>query len=188
MRDLTELFCKELTVWTQQQAATLLRIDACLLAGRGVMLAGGAVRDAYFGVKEKDYDFVFYNATEQDMLTCLQQFKGRSPYEVEYEVFPQYDGGDERIITVVKVTEWRGPTPYCMDWILYRAKTYTEVLEAFDHTINAFYMKYDPEFHLHVGHHGEWGVCTHNAETDCSPERVERFKEMARIADWEYVE
>lgn len=188
MRDLTELFCKELTAWVTAQAATLLRIDANLPSPAGVMLAGGSVRDAYFGVKEKDYDFAFYNCSTDCMLHCLRMFIARSPYEVEYEVFEQYDGGDERLITVIKVTELRDGTPYCMDWILYDATTRAEVLELFDHSINAFYMQYDSEFKLSIGHHGVWGVCTRNANTDCSPERVGRFKEMARVADWEYVD
>jgi hypothetical protein len=187
MRDLIELFMKHNAEWTREQAATLLRIDSCLVQPAGVMLAGGAIRDAYFGVKPKDFDFVFYNCTSEHVLECLRQFTTRSPYAVETEFFDQYDGGDGRLIGVIKVTEWRDHVPYCMDWILYRACTRAEVLESFDHSINQFYMQYDSNFSLHIGHHGEWGVCTRNTGADCSPERVERFKEMARIADWEYV-
>jgi hypothetical protein len=151
------------------------------------MLAGGAVRDAYFGVNPRDYDFAFYNCTIQQVRECLRQFCARNPYAVEVTEFEQYDGGDERLLTVFKVTEWRDNVPYCMDWIVYDMQTHESVLESFDHSINQFYMQYDSVFKLHIGHHGEWGVCTRNTETDCSPERVERFKEMARIADWEYV-
>lgn len=188
MRNLTNDFHKkDLLAWTQQQAATLLRIDSCLLAGRGVMLSGGAVRDAYFGEVPKDFDFAFYNAADHEVWECLRQFIARSPYEVEVTEFPAHEYDDARVGLVLKVTEYRGHTPYCMDWIVYRsAKTREAVLDTFDHSINAFFMQYDEEFRLTVGYHGEWGVCTRNANTECTPERVERFKEMARVLDWEY--
>lgn len=186
MRDLTELFMRELADWTREQAATLLRIDSCLVNPASVMLAGGAVRDAHFGVKPKDFDFGFYNCTVAQVQECLRQFAARSPYVVECETFDQYDGGDDHLLTVIKVTEWRDHVPYCMDWIVYNTGIREAVLESFDHSINQFFMRYDSNFSLHIGHHGEWGVCTRNTGTYCSPERVERFKEMARIADWEY--
>lgn len=188
MRDLTELFMKELVDWTREQAATLLRIDSCLVRPAGVMLAGGAVRDAHFGVKPKDFDFTFYNCTVVQVQECLRQFAARSPYVVECETFDHYDGGDDRLLTVVKVTEWRDHVPYCMDWIVYNAGTCEAVLESFDHSINQFYMRYDSNFSLHIGHHGEWGVCTRNANATCPDERAARMQELARQIDWEYVD
>lgn len=187
MRDLTKIFHQQAMESTMAASAMLLRIDSNVPARQGVMLAGGWVRDTYFGVKPKDMDFAFWGMSESDMRQVLHMFVMRSPYDVTVAEFEQYEGGDARLALVIKVTEMQPDGPVDMDWILYRATNPQDVLEAFDHSLNAFYMRYDPDFRLMVGHHGEWGVCTRNHSVDCSEERADRMREMARIVDWEYV-
>lgn len=185
MRDLTELFCKELTSATTKMAGMLLSIDANVRSHGGVALAGGWVRDLYFGVTPKDMDFVFWGLTVPEFHEAFQMWQRRNPGEFSYEVYDDdYNGArDGQIDCVIKIN-YEGQQ---MDWILYAANNLTEVLRGFDHSLNEFYAVYDSDFRLSIGHRDGWGVCTRNQETTVTPERVGRMKEMARLADWEYV-
>lgn len=187
LTDLTKRLCKEKHEQVRAAAATLLRIDANVLASCNVMLAGGWVRDLFFGVQPKDMDFAFWNATPEQLYEVLRMYRDRAPYPISFESFESdYNGGDMNLLTVFKLTEHRPDGDVQIDWILYNASTRAEVLGMFDHSINAFFMEYDEDFVLTIGHYGEWGACTRNAGVKCSEERAARMAEMARIVDWEY--
>jgi hypothetical protein len=187
MLNLTKIFQKEAYELTRTAAATLLRVDSCVLHSGNAMLAGGWVRDVYFGVKPKDMDFAFWNMSPEQLFAVMRQYRDRSPYPISFEEFASdYNGGDSNLLTVFKLTEHRPDGDVQIDWILYGASTRDEVLGMFDHSINAFFMEYSDEFELTVGYVGEWGVCTRNPGVKCSDERADRMREMARIVDWEY--
>ena len=184
MRDLTKWFYQNKPEETQAAAALLLSIDANVLAKGGVALAGGYLRDLYFGHQPKDMDFVFYGLTTNEFVSAFNMWVGRTSDELSYEVFGEgdYNGADPIIPMVIKVT-YEGRQ---MDFILYDCPTLEGVMHNFDHSVNEFTMGYDEDFRLWVQHWGDWGVCTRNANTTCSDERVARMQELARQIDWEY--
>ena len=184
MRDLTKWFYQNKPEETQAAAALLLSIDSNVLAKGGVALAGGYLRDLYFGHQPKDMDFVFYGLTVQEFHTAVSMWAGRTLGDMSFEVFAAgYNGADQIIPSVIKVThEGRQ-----MDFILYDCPALDGVMLNFDHSVNEFTMGYDEDFRLWVQHWGDWGVCTRNANTTCTDERVARMQELARQIDWEYV-
>lgn len=187
LTDLTKLLTKEKFKQVQEAASALLRIDANVLATGNVMLAGGWVRDLYFGVEPKDMDFAFWNMTPEQLFEVMRQYRDRCLWPISFESFDSdYNGGDTNLLTVFKLTEHHPDGDRNIDWILYDASTRDDVLCMFDHSLNSFFMQYDEEFSLTIGHVGEWGVCTRTPNVKCSEERAERMREMARIIDWEY--
>lgn len=195
MRDLTEEFGKKYPGHTREIAAQLLRIDANLLSHGRVALAGGFIRDLFFGLKQpKDWDFAFVGIEPGELLETLRQYTARSPGRVraiDKTKDSHYDeaSGGGRIYMVLGVQE-ELPCGEVrdMDWILYAADTLPEVAERYDYCLNKFQAFYDENFTLHIHWYGEeWGVCTRNVDSHIPPEREDRFKEMARFLDWEYV-
>lgn len=185
MRDLTEWFQKNLPVELGQITSQLLQIDANVPHTGGVALAGGYLRDLYFGYQPKDMDFVFYGLTEAEFLCAFEMWMARCPGQFEYEVHgDNYNGAKDGLIPVVIKVTYEGRA---MDLILYNCDTLTEVLMNFDHSINEFAASYDADFKFTIGHRQGWGVCTRNANCDLTPERVDRMQEYARRVDWEYV-
>lgn len=185
MRDLTKWFYQNKPEETQAAAALLLSINANVPAKGDVALAGGYLRDLYFGNQPKDMDFVFYGLTVQEFCAAVFRWSGRVPGELSYEVFGEgdYNGADPIIPMVIKVT-YEGRQ---MDFILYDCPALDGVMHNFDHSVNEFTMGYDADFRLWVQHWGDWGVCTRNANTTCTDERAARMQELARQIDWEYV-
>ena len=185
MSDLTKWFYQNKPEEAQAAAALLLSIDANVLAKGGVALAGGYLRDLYFGHQPKDMDFVFYGLTTGEFVSAFNMWVGRTSGELSYEVFGKgdYNGADPIIPIVIKVT-YGGRQ---MDFILYDCPALDGVMHNFDHSVNEFTMGYDEDFRLWVQHWGDWGVCTRNANTTCTDERAARMQELARQIDWEYV-
>lgn len=184
MRDLTKWFYQNKPEETQAAAALLLSIDANVLAKGGVALAGGYLRDLYFGHQPKDMDFVFYGLTVQEFHAAVDMWARRVPGELSWEVFDgDYNGADRIIPAVIKVV-YEGRE---IDFILYDCPKLGGVMHNFDHSVNEFTMGYDKDFRLWIVHHGTWGVCTRNANTTCTDERAARMQELARQIDWEYV-
>ena len=186
MRDLTKWFYQNKPEETQAAAALLLSIDANVPAKGGVALAGGYLRDLYFGLQPKDMDFVFYGLTSDEFLHAFDMWWRRQPYgSGTWEVFDgEYNGADRIIPAVIKVTlDGRQ-----VDFILYDCPELDGVMHNFDHSVNEFTMGYDEDFRLWVQHWGDWGVCTRNANTTCTDERAARMQELARQIDWEYVD
>jgi hypothetical protein len=184
MRDLTEWFQKNKPEELGKFSSLLLQLDANVPAQGGVALAGGYLRDLYFGKAPKDMDFVFYGLNPVQFLAAVTMWFERIPGEFSYEVFDaDYNGNDTDILSVVKVT-WEGQA---IDLILYNSNSITGALQRFDHSLNEFYATYDSDFRLRVGHRDGWGVCTRNPYVDLTQERVDRMREYARYIDWEYV-
>ena len=186
MRDLTKWFYQNKPEETQAAAALLLSIDANVLAKGGVALAGGYLRDLYFGLQPKDMDFVFYGLTTQEFQAAFSMWANRQTGELTWEVFGEgdYNGADPIVPEVIKVTlDGRE-----MDFILYDCPVLDGVMHNFDHSVNEFTMGYDEDFRLWVQHWGDWGICTRNANTTCTDNRVARMQELARQIDWEYVD
>lgn len=184
MRDLTKWFYQNKPEETQAAAALLLSIDANVPAKGGVALAGGYLRDLYFGLQPKDMDFAFYGLAVQEFHEAVAMWAARVPGELTWTVFDgDYNGADRIIPAVIKVTlDGRQ-----MDFILYDCSELEGVMHNLDHSVNEFTMGYDEDFRLWVQHWGDWGVCTRNANTTCTVERVARMQELARQIDWEYV-
>lgn len=185
MRDLTKWFYQNKPEETQAASALLLSIDANVLATGGVALAGGYLRDLYFGMPPKDMDFVFYGMSVQEFHTAVDMTLRRMSGGVTWEVFGEgtYNGADPIIPEVVKVRH-NGREH---DFILYDCPTLAGVMRNFDHSLNEFTAGFDTEYKFTVQHHGEWCVCTRNANTTCTDERAARMQELARQIDWEYV-
>lgn len=186
MRDLAKWFYQNKMEETQAAAALLLSIDANVLAKGGVALAGGYLRDLYFGLEPKDIDIVFYGLTQEEFMRAFNMWTRRTPGNLTWEVYgtgDDYNGADEIIPVVIKVV-YEGRS---IDFILYDCPTLEGVMHNFDHSVNEFTMHYDEDFRLYVQHHGVWGVCTRNANTTCTDERVARMQELACQIDWEYV-
>lgn len=189
MHDLTKWFWQNHPAATPKLTSRLLQLGANVPAHGGVALAGGYLRDLYFGYVPKDMDFVFYGLTPDEFLRAVQMWLARTaPGEVsvlaDYGNGDDYNGAKDAAIPCVIKVEWGGEP---VDLILYNANTLTEVLTGFDHSINEFAANFDSEFTLTIGHHGGLGVCTRNADADLTQERVERMQEYARRVDWEYV-
>lgn len=185
MRDLTKWFYQNKPEETQAAAALLLSIDANVLAKGGVALAGGYLRDLYFGHQPKDMDFVFYGLTVQEFHAAVSMWAARVPGELTWTVFDgDYNGADRIIPAVIKVV-YEGRE---MDFILYDCPTLAGVMYNFDHTVNMFSARYNSEYKFELLYHSrEWGVCTRNANTTCTDERAARMQELSRQIDWEYV-
>lgn len=191
MRDLTESFCLLHGPAVRAMAAQLLRIDANVRSHHGVALAGGALRDTYFRTKvPKDLDFAFYGMTHGDLLEVIRRYRARYPSTVFEDITAdaaeyEQEVTDLRILSVWRVTD--GDT--VMDWIQYNANTLAEATAMFDYNLNRFAMYYNEDFSLRIEWQAEdWGVCTRNPSSCITQEREERFREMARFLDWEYIE
>ena len=196
MRDLTRDFLKQDPLLVNALAHQLLRIDANVRSHAGVALAGGALRDTYFGLKApKDLDFAFYSMTSRELDEVVRLYVARCPGDVAVEDITadseQYEGevAANRILRVLHITETNGAISTEMDWILYDRDTLEGVTSEFDYNLNSFAMYYDEDFTLHIEWQGvaPWGVCTRNPSAVISPEREARFIELARQIDWEYV-
>lgn len=186
MRDLTQLFYKNHPRELATISSMLLQLDANVPTHGGVALAGGYLRDRVFGSQSKDMDFVFWGLPIKEFYDAVDMFRRRTDVEViSVHGDASYNGALEDVIPTVIKLRW---DCHDVDLILYNADSLAAVLDHFDCTLNTFAASYGETFALTIAHYGEWGVCTRNVESDASPERVERFREMARQVDWEYIE
>lgn len=147
-------------------------------------IAGGAVRDSYFGVEARDIDIVVWNCTNQEQALALQNELTALGFVCNNTKADSLDPNykDCRCAGV-----WEYGTSF--DVILYGQEytTLEQVMEAFDFNINQFISTDGKEMRQYIQEGHKSGVLSQLRET-VSKERTAKIVAYAKSVGWDTTE